>query len=120
MGVRKYRFFPAYVNSSSHIILLPLVRVSNLAQALKQLKSRGLWLVGLEAAASVLWHQVDLTTPTALLLGSEGRGLRRLTREHCDHLVSFPVHGEIGSINVSSAAAVALYEVVRQRALHPS
>jgi 23S rRNA (guanosine2251-2'-O)-methyltransferase len=97
-----------------------VARVGNLVQALEALKARGIWVVGFDAAGSERWDAVDLTRPVALVLGGEGRGIRRLVREHCDHLVSIPHFGHIGSLNVSVAAGVALYEVVRQRRSVPS
>lgn len=97
-----------------------VARVGNLVQALQALKARGIWVVGFDAAGSERWDAVDMTKPTALVLGGEGRGIRRLVREHCDHLVSIPHFGHIGSLNVSVAAGVALYEVVRQRRSVPS
>jgi 23S rRNA (guanosine2251-2'-O)-methyltransferase len=97
-----------------------VARVGNLVQALGALKQRGIWVVGFDAAGSERWDKVDLTRPVALVLGGEGRGIRRLVREHCDHLASIPHFGHIGSLNVSVAAGVALYEAVRQRGLVPS
>jgi 23S rRNA (guanosine2251-2'-O)-methyltransferase len=97
-----------------------VARVGNLVQTLDALKARGIWVVGYDAAGSERWDAVDLTRPVALVLGGEGRGIRRLVREHCDHLVSIPHFGHIGSLNVSVAAGIALYEVVRQRRAVPS
>ena len=97
-----------------------VARIGNLVQALEALKARGIWVVGFDAAGSERWDAVDLTRPVALVLGGEGRGIRRLVREHCDHLVSIPHFGHVGSLNVSVAAGVALYEVVRQRRAVPS
>jgi 23S rRNA (guanosine2251-2'-O)-methyltransferase len=97
-----------------------VARVGNLVQALQALKERGLWIVGFDAAGTERWDTVDLTKPVALVLGGEGRGMRRLVREHCDHLVSIPHFGHVMSLNVSVAAGVALYEAVRQRRAVPS
>jgi len=99
---------------------VPVARVGNLVQALEELKSRGVWVVGLDAAGHERWDAVDLNRPVALVLGGEGRGLRRLVREHCDHLVSIPHFGHVTSLNVSVAAGIALYEAVRQRRAVPS
>jgi 23S rRNA (guanosine2251-2'-O)-methyltransferase len=99
---------------------VPVARVGNLVQALEGLKSRGVWVVGLDAAGHERWDAVDLTRPVALVLGGEGRGIRRLVREHCDHLVSIPHFGHVSSLNVSVAAGIALYEAVRQRRAVPS
>lgn len=94
---------------------VPLIAVVNLARTLRELKERGLWLVGAADDASRTLYDVDLTGPTVLVLGSEGEGLRRLTREACDELVSIPMAGAVESLNVSVATGVALFEAVRQR-----
>lgn len=97
-----------------------LARVGNVVQALAALKSRGVWVVGFDASGSERWDRVDYSGPVALVLGGEGRGIRRLVREHCDHLASLPLFGHVGSLNVSVAAGIALYEVIRQRGAEPS
>jgi 23S rRNA (guanosine2251-2'-O)-methyltransferase len=97
-----------------------VAQIGNVAQALARLKERGLWVVGFDAGGSERWDGVDLRRPVALVLGGEGRGIRRLVRERCDHLVSLPLFGHVGSLNVSVAAGVALYEAVRQRGAVPS
>lgn len=97
-----------------------VARVGNLVHALKTLKERGLWIVGFDAGGRQRWDAVDLTQPVCLVLGGEGRGIRRLVREHCDHLVSIPHFGHVASLNVSVAAGIALYEAVRQRGTVPS
>ncbi len=97
-----------------------VARVGNLVQALEALKARGVWVVGFDAAGTERWDAVDLARPVALVLGGEGRGIRRLVREHCDHLASIPHFGHVGSLNVSVAAGIALYEAVRQRRAVPS
>jgi 23S rRNA (guanosine2251-2'-O)-methyltransferase len=97
-----------------------VARVGNLVQALGMLKARGIWVVGFDAAGTERWDEVDLVRPVALVLGGEGRGIRRLVREHCDHLVSIPHFGHVDSLNVSVAAGIALYEAVRQRRAVPS
>jgi len=94
---------------------VPLVAVVNLARTLRELKERGVWLVGTDDAADKTLYQADLKGPLALVMGSEGEGLRRLTRECCDQLVSIPMAGAVESLNVSVAAGVALFEAVRQR-----
>jgi 23S rRNA (guanosine2251-2'-O)-methyltransferase len=90
-----------------------LVRVTNLVRALERLKKAGFWSVGLDETAEQPLGALELSGRIALVLGSEGEGLRRLTRERCDHLARLPVRGAIASLNVSNAAAVALYELVR-------
>jgi 23S rRNA (guanosine2251-2'-O)-methyltransferase len=96
---------------------VPFVPVVNLARALRDLKERGVWLVGTDDTADKTLFEADLTGPVALVMGSEGEGLRRLTRECCDQLVSIPMAGAVESLNVSVAAGVVLFEAVRQRAL---
>jgi len=93
--------------------------VVNIARALEELKSMGVWTVGLAGEAPKRYSDVDLTLPTAFVVGAEGVGLRRLVRERCDWLVSIPLSGHVQSLNVSVAAAVALFEAVRQRAGGP-
>ncbi len=93
-----------------------LIQVANLARCLRELKSRGIWLVGLAGEANQPLYDLDLKGPLALVLGAEGEGLRRLTAEACDHLAFLPMYGAVASLNVSVAAGVALYEALRQRA----
>lgn len=94
---------------------VPVIAVANLARTLDWLRQRGLTLVGLAGEADAAPWATDLTGPVALLMGSEDKGLRRLSREACDVLVRLPMQGSVESLNVSVAAGVALYEVVRQR-----
>ena len=94
---------------------VPFIAVVNLARALRELKERGIWIVGSDDQAPAPLYEADLAGPTALVLGSEGQGLRRLTREHCDQLVAIPMAGAVESLNVSVAAGVLLFEAVRQR-----
>jgi 23S rRNA (guanosine2251-2'-O)-methyltransferase len=105
--------------SAGAVAHVPVAEVVNLARALDELKAAGLWTVGLAGEATTPYDQVDLTLPVAVVLGAEGVGLRRLVREKCDFLVSVPMGGHVGSLNVSVAAGVALFEVVRQRRLAP-
>jgi len=93
----------------------PVARVTNLARSLEQLKEKGIWTVALAADGAKQLAEVDLTAPTALVLGSEGSGVRPLVRKTCDHLARIPIAGQVGSLNVAAAGAVALYEVARQR-----
>jgi 23S rRNA (guanosine2251-2'-O)-methyltransferase len=94
---------------------IPIVRVKNIVNAVDEMKARGLWVVGVDPAGAQEWTGFDYTSPVALVFGGEHRGLRRLVREHCDVLVRLPMLGKIASLNISVAAAVVLYEVVRQR-----
>jgi 23S rRNA (guanosine2251-2'-O)-methyltransferase len=97
-----------------------VARVGNVVQALETLKARGYWIVGFDASGRERWDAVDYKRKIALVLGGEGRGMRRLVREHCDHLVALPLFGHVASLNVSVAAGIALYEVIRQRGSVPS
>ena len=97
-----------------------VARVGNVAQSIETLKAREYWVVGLDASGTERWDAIDYKRNVALVLGGEGRGIRRLVRERCDHLASIPLFGHVASLNVSVAAAVALYEVVRQRGAVPS
>lgn len=99
---------------------VPFVQVGNLARTLRFLKGAGITLFGADAGAVTPIYQADFTGPCALLLGGEGQGLRRLTRELCDALVTIPMTGAVGSLNVSVAAAVCLFEAVRQRSACPA
>lgn len=95
---------------------LPVARVKNLARALEALKAANYWLVGLDERAEKSYTEIDYRTPVGLVLGGEGAGLHELTRKHCDWLVRIPTVGPVRSLNASVAAAVALFEAVRQRA----
>jgi len=94
---------------------LPVVRVTNLARTLRALREAGIWIYGAAGEAQSTLYEADLSGPLALVLGGEGRGLRRLTREHCDGLLSIPMAGSISSLNVSVATGIVLFEVRRQR-----
>ena len=94
-----------------------VARVTNLSRALDLMKEEGIWTVALAADGDKELDQVDLTVPTALVLGSEGSGVRPLVRKTCDHVARIPMAGQVGSLNVAAAGAVALYEVLRQRRL---
>lgn len=94
---------------------VPLVRVTNLARCLRALKEQGVWLVGAAGEADSTLYQADFTGPVALVMGAEGKGMRRLTREHCDQLIRIPMRGQVDSLNVSVATGVCLYEALRQR-----
>jgi 23S rRNA (guanosine2251-2'-O)-methyltransferase len=96
---------------------VPVARVTNLVRLIEQLKERNIWVIGAAADAKQLHTEWDWTLPAAVFLGSEGHGLHRLVREHCDTLVRIPVAGKLDSLNVSVAAGVLLYEARRQRNL---
>jgi 23S rRNA (guanosine2251-2'-O)-methyltransferase len=94
---------------------VPYITVTNLARTMRELKERDIWLTGTTDDAEKTLYQGDFKGPTALVMGSEGEGMRRLTRENCDLLVSIPMHGSVESLNVSVASGVCLYEARRQR-----
>lgn len=94
---------------------VPLFQVTNLARTLRDLKDVGVWLTGFAGEAEKTLYDVDLRGPLALVMGAEGHGLRRLTREHCDNLARIPMHGSVESLNVSAATAIALYVARRAR-----
>ena len=89
--------------------------VVNIARAIEELGRAGVWSVGLDATGKTPYYELDLTVPTALVLGAEGHGLRRLVRERCDTVAAIPMAGHVSSLNVSAAAAIVLFEAVRQR-----
>lgn len=95
---------------------MPYVQVTNLARTLQSLQQRGIWITGAAGEAEQLVTEADMKGPMALVMGAEGKGMRRLTREHCDQLVKIPMAGEVSSLNVSVATGVCLFEAVRQRA----
>jgi 23S rRNA (guanosine2251-2'-O)-methyltransferase len=97
--------------------ITPVITVSNLVQTLNWLKEHEIWLIGTDAAAAVPLNEVDMKGNIAVILGNEEKGLRRLTRETCDFLTFIPMHGTVESLNVSVAAGISLYEVMRQRIL---
>lgn len=94
---------------------IPYIQVTNLSRTLKDLQQRGIWITGTAGEATQSVYQADLQGPTALVMGAEGKGMRRLTREHCDYLINIPMAGEVSSLNVSVATGVCLFEIVRQR-----
>ena len=94
---------------------VPYIQVTNLSRTLKDLQQRGIWITGTAGEATESVYQANLTGPTALVMGAEGKGMRRLTREHCDFLINIPMAGEVSSLNVSVATGVCLFEAVRQR-----
>jgi 23S rRNA (guanosine2251-2'-O)-methyltransferase len=96
---------------------VPVISVTNLARSLRDLKERGVWMLGAEAGGDESLFDADLSGPIAWVLGAEGTGLRRLTRESCDRIVSIPLSGTVGSLNVSVAAGICLFATRQQRAL---
>ncbi|CAG7857050.1 23S rRNA (guanosine-2'-O-)-methyltransferase RlmB [biofilm metagenome] len=94
---------------------VPVYQVTNLARTMRWLKEQGIWVIGAAGETGQTVYQADLTMPMALVIGAEGSGLRRLTKENCDLLIKLPMMGSVESLNLSVAAGVMLYEVVRQR-----
>jgi 23S rRNA (guanosine2251-2'-O)-methyltransferase len=101
--------------SAGAVAHVKIAEVVNIARAIDELKELGVWSVGLAGEAATPYDAVDFTTPSAVVLGAEGTGLRRLVRERCDFLASIPMLGHVDSLNVSVAAGVTLFEAVRQR-----
>lgn len=101
-------------SSVGAIEYVPVARVSNITQTIEKLKKEGVWVVGADMDGQVLYKQ-DLNMPLALVIGSEGKGVSRLVKEHCDFLVSLPMLGNINSLNASVATGVIMYEILRQR-----
>lgn len=101
--------------SAGAVAHVKIAEVVNIARALEILKDEGVWTVGLVTDAAKAYDQIDYTLPTALVVGAEGTGLRRLVRERCDWLVSIPMRGHVQSLNVSVATGIALFEALRQR-----
>jgi len=102
----------ASAGATEHIAM---AEVANIVTCIDELKARGFWIVGLDAAGEKLYTTVDYATAIALVVGNEGKGIRRLVREHCDHLVKIPLYGKVGSLNASVAGALVMYEVAKQR-----
>lgn len=101
--------------SAGAVSYMSVARVANIPSTLQDLKKKGVWIFGTDAAGSTSLYQADLKGPCAIVIGSEGSGLTRLARESCDFLCSIPMKGQISSLNASAAAAVLMYEAVRQR-----
>ncbi len=94
---------------------IPFIQVTNLVRTIEKLKKEGIWFIGTSDKSTGDLYTYDFKTPSAIVMGAEGKGLRRLTEEHCDTLISIPMAGQVSSLNVSVATGVCLYEVVRQR-----
>lgn len=101
--------------SAGAVSYMPVARVPNIPALLKDLKKQGVWVYGTAAEGTTTLYEADLKGPAAIIIGSEGDGMTRLARENCDFLVSIPMKGQISSLNASAAAAILLYEAVRQR-----
>jgi 23S rRNA (guanosine2251-2'-O)-methyltransferase len=101
--------------SAGAVAHVKIAEVVNIARAIDELKDAGVWTVGLAGEGTTTYDAIDYTSPTAIVLGAEGAGLRRLVREKCDFVAAIPMSGHVNSLNVSVAAGVALFEAVRQR-----
>lgn len=101
--------------SAGAVAHVRIAEVVNIARAIEELKAAGVWTVGLAGDALTSYDSIDFTAPSAIVLGAEGTGLRRLVRERCDFLAAIPMQGQVASLNVSVAAGIALFEAVRQR-----
>ena len=101
--------------SAGAVSYMPVARVANVSATLKELKKQGVWIFGTAAGGNTTLYEADLKGPCAIVIGSEGDGMTRLVAENCDFLVSIPMQGKISSLNASAAAAILLYEAVRQR-----
>ncbi len=101
--------------SAGALAHLPVAKVTNLARSMEELKEAGYWLVGLDEEGQKSYTEVDYTSPTGIVMGSEGKGLHELTRKRCDFVVSLPTTGPVKSLNVSVATGVVLFEAIRQR-----
>ncbi|WP_028988514.1 23S rRNA (guanosine(2251)-2'-O)-methyltransferase RlmB [Thermicanus aegyptius] len=107
---------PAVAKSSAGAIeYVPVARITNLSQAIDELKENGFWVIGTDANAKTDYREADYTRPTLLVIGNEGKGISRLVKEKCDFLVKLPMMGKVSSLNASVAAALLMYEGMRQR-----
>jgi len=101
--------------SAGALEYVKIARVKNLVQTADKLKEIGIWIIGAEGGSSSYWYEFDYTQPVAIVLGSEGKGLRPLIKKKCDKILSLPLFGKVSSLNVASAASIFIYEVIRQR-----
>jgi len=101
--------------SAGASLQFPLARVTNIAQTIEELKKKGIWIVGTEMTAAKNFTDIDYTMPIAIVIGNEGKGMRRLVKEKCDFLVTIPMKGNFDSLNASVAGALVMYEVMRKR-----
>jgi 23S rRNA (guanosine2251-2'-O)-methyltransferase len=107
---------PAVVRASAGAAAhLRVAQVTNLVRAMKEVQSAGYWTVGLDMAAPLAYHKVDVDRPLLLVVGSEGQGLGRLVRETCDYLIALPMRGRVASLNAATAGAIVLYDIRRRQ-----
>ena len=110
----------AFKAASGALESLMIIHVANLVRRLDWLRKMNVWIIGTDERSEINYVNVDLTKPVAIVMGGEQRGLRRLTKDKCDYLVSFPMHGSVLSLNVSVATGIVLYECIRQRNMQNS
>ncbi len=103
--------------SAGAVEQIPLVQVGNVTQTIKQLQKKGFWALGAHMEGDRTLYEADLTIPTVLVIGNEGKGISRVVKEACDFLVTIPMYGKLNSLNASVAAAILMYEAVRQRTM---
>ena len=103
--------------SAGAVEQIPLVQVGNVTQTIKQLQNQGFWVLGAHMEGDRTLYEADLTIPTVLVIGNEGKGISRVVKEACDFLVTIPMYGNLNSLNASVAAAILMYEAVRQRTM---
>ena len=103
--------------SAGAVEYVPVARIGNISQTLRELKQKGMWVAGADMGGEQAYYEADLTGPLVLVIGSEGHGMSRLTREQCDFVVRMPMAGRINSLNASVAGSILMYEVMRQRLL---
>ena len=103
----------ASAGATEHVAM---ARVTNVVNAIEELKAKGFWIVGLDMTGEQLYTDADYTVPIVAVVGREGKGIRHLVKEHCDKLVKIPLYGKIGSLNASVAGALVMYEIAKQRA----
>jgi 23S rRNA (guanosine2251-2'-O)-methyltransferase len=104
--------------SAGAIEYMPIVQAANLVSTIKVLKEHGMWVIGADMEAKEYYYNLDIPAPTVLVIGGEGKGLKRLVKENCDLLLKIPMQGQLSSLNASVAAALLMYEVIRQRAIN--
>lgn len=101
--------------SAGALYHIPIAKVANIAQAVRKLKENGLWVVGSDVSSNKMYYEVDYTIPTAIILGSEGKGMQDIVRKNCDSVVKIPMIGNVQSLNASVSSGILCYEVVKQR-----
>ena len=94
---------------------MPIARVNNIHDTIRELKDKGVWIVGTDGSADTIYYKQDLTGPIAIVVGSEGRGMNKLTMKNCDFLVKIPMMGKITSLNASVSGGIVLFEALKQR-----